>query len=932
MESKAQLKKELNEGQKIETAMTPFEEHHMRKLQELVLEILLVIDKLCKDNHITYYLGEGTLLGAVRHHGFIPWDDDVDILMPRKDYERFVELAQHMIPDGYVLDCYTKGSKYYTIAAHVQITRDVPYKKKHFEGIALSSGPALDIFPLDYVPDDHSDELQKRGKKTRVLRRVLWVKSGAHKREKYEGLIQKIKLFYPAKILSFILPFDFLHGRIIKEMTKTNNETNEYLADFASLYPITKETFPTEWYGIPQMVEFEGHMFPAPQEPIKMLNRIYGDYMILPPVQKRLSKHAFHIDLDAASKGLSTEDALVDTSDDAIDKHIDANKSAEKATEKKLKIDIKMEEWKKKLFRIAKRVKGHFVDLFVKKVIDIYIQKPVAEKTIIYDAFSGLGILDSQRAIFKRLLERAAFRDYTHIWAVKDAGIAKHNLEEYKTLPNVKIIKRNSFNYLKCISTAKYILCNSSIPSFFARREEQIYLNTWHGIPLKSMGYERAGQRIISTENVVPNFLNATHIIGANKFTAEKMFKTAYKLNGIYSGTIIDEPLPRTDMIKNTGKDYILKKLNDCGIITEKKIIVYAPTWKGANYKDFDSDVDALKSFVKILQSKINSDEYQVYLRVHYFLYRELEMDGELNKICIPFMIDTDELLSVTEILISDYSSIFFDFLSTGRPILFYVPDLDEYVDNRGINIPMEDMPGPVTRESEDIAAYINNIEATQDMYRSKYQAMCDWCIEKEDGQVCDRVINTIFLGNKGSEIDCSSHKKKLLFMAEWRSSFVHQSQLIKFFDQIDYNQYDVTLLAGQCSGYQKSILADINPQVRILINNTEVSASVSKRKSIYKKLEKGKISLDDACSQLNMWHEWRRLVGYSDFDLAIQIQPVSSFFNWLLVGYISPVKKKILIESPACYPNVLRSDKYNYYDLRMDSLNDLMQSIEKMI
>ena len=103
---------------------------------------------------------------------------------------------------------------------------------------------------------------------------------------------------------------------------------------------------------------------------------------------------------------------------------------------------------------------------------------------------------------------------------------------------------------------------------------------------------------------------------------------------------------------------------------------MYAPTWKGNLYNQLEYDVEEFKNTVKKFSENIDQSKYRIYLRVHYFLYKILAEDSELKDILIPFTIDTNELLSVVDILISDYSSIFFDFLITGRPIVFYVPDL----------------------------------------------------------------------------------------------------------------------------------------------------------------------------------------------------------------------------------------------------------------
>ena len=158
-------------------------------------------------------------------------------------------------------------------------------------------------------------------------------------------------------------------------------------------------------------------------------------------------------------------------------------------------------------------------------------------------------------------------------------------------------------------------------------------------------------------------------------------------------GTTLEIGYPRSDLLINADIKKVKQKLEDIGIKTDKKIILYAPTWTGNLYNQLEYDVEEFKNTVKKFSENIDQSKYRIYLRVHYFLYKILAEDSELKDILIPFTIDTNELLSVVDILISDYSSIFFDFLITGRPIVFYVPDLKEYESGRGLYVPVNTLP-----------------------------------------------------------------------------------------------------------------------------------------------------------------------------------------------------------------------------------------------
>ena len=532
-----------------------------------------------------------------------------------------------------------------------------------------------------------------------------------------------------------------------------------------------------------------------------------------------------------------------------------------------------------------------------------YLNQPLKNKWIFYDSFNGLGALCNPRAIFKRLLENKDFDDYKHIWVVEDYKKSAGTVDEFANYDNVIFVRKNSKEHAKYVSTAKYIIANTTMPSFFVRREGQIYLNTWHGVPTKSMGYERPGQRIRGASNVVRNFLGTTHLISANRFVTDTMYKNAYMLDELYDGKFLEVGHPRTDAVLNTERDYVLNKLNELGIRTDKKIIMYAPTWKGSLWNKLEFNLDEFKNIIKSIKSQIDTDEYEVYLRVHYFLYKQIEMDEELKKITIPFTIDTNELLSVVDILISDYSSIFFDYLVTDRPILFYMPDLDDYNQYRGLYIPLSELPGPVTKDIDEIASYINHIDEVKHKYRTNYDAMKAWCTPQDDGNVCDRVIDIIFKGEeRQGEIQVATKsKKRILIVSGWKALGHAQNRLKNILSWIDYDRYDVTLVS---QNPKKEVyinnLQSIDDNVRIIARSGRTISSKEEAKH-WSQLRKLFYKTDDIESLYNeipydmLEREWQRVAGGVSFDKVILYNAATPF--WRIFSTIIPARKRAIVD-----------------------------------
>ena len=166
-----------------------------------------------------------------------------------------------------------------------------------------------------------------------------------------------------------------------------------------------------------------------------------------------------------------------------------------------------------------------------KKKYCSFLNAPIKDTYIFYEAFAGLGILDNPRALFKAILSDPDFSNFTHVWSVDNLELAKENIEEFSSLTNVIIVKRESSEYYQYLATCKYLINNSTFGYYFVKRPEQIYINTWHGVPTKYMGYEHTIERVENARGPARNYLSADYLISANSFMTEVMYKRAYKLN-----------------------------------------------------------------------------------------------------------------------------------------------------------------------------------------------------------------------------------------------------------------------------------------------------------------------------------------------------------------------------------------------------------------
>lgn len=248
-------------------------EEYLKKLHVEILVIMDEIDRLCNDLNIKYYLIGGSLLGAVRHKGFIPWDDDLDIAMPREDYERFISNADKLC-DKFYLRWHNTENDYWKCFAKVcikgSVFKETSLKKKY-------GGIFVDVFPLDFCAGYNSD-VQSTSTFIRRLRRALSIKSLG-----YNGQVKLFPLYIFVKFVSFKKIQKWIRDLSLK--CKKDGIT--HYAMFPSTYAIRKQIFEVSWFGEGVLKQFENRKYRCPVDSESVLSLTYGNYMKLPPIEER---------------------------------------------------------------------------------------------------------------------------------------------------------------------------------------------------------------------------------------------------------------------------------------------------------------------------------------------------------------------------------------------------------------------------------------------------------------------------------------------------------------------------------------------------------------------------------------------------------------------------------------------------------------------
>ena len=254
------------------------------ELKSIEIDILKYIHDFCKQNGIQYFLMSGTLLGAVRHKGFIPWDDDIDISMKREEYEKFVKIFNNTNSRYKVITCYNNENYYLPFAKVVDnntlLIENLDKK--------TNMGVFVDVFPLDTyrAQDIETGTFYKR---QLGLIKALTMKTS--KLYKYPKTKQPIVFFM--KVLTAFLSPNWFARRIDRIAQDKSDKNGELLGCAVTLVYGKKELMDKDIFNDAVEMEFEGHYFCAPQGYKNLLENLYGDYMKLPPLEKRVTHHDF---------------------------------------------------------------------------------------------------------------------------------------------------------------------------------------------------------------------------------------------------------------------------------------------------------------------------------------------------------------------------------------------------------------------------------------------------------------------------------------------------------------------------------------------------------------------------------------------------------------------------------------------------------------
>ncbi|SDK14211.1 bifunctional glycosyltransferase/CDP-glycerol:glycerophosphate glycerophosphotransferase [Sediminibacillus albus] len=370
----------------------------------------------------------------------------------------------------------------------------------------------------------------------------------------------------------------------------------------------------------------------------------------------------------------------------------------------------------------------------------IFTNMPIKDKTVVLESFLGKNYSDNPKYLYEYMIKNMP--DYNYVWILNDVGS--------NSIPgNPIIVRRQSLRYYYYLARAKYWISNSRMPNYLNKRNETVYLQTWHGTPLKKLAIDMDEVNMPGTNTVKykRNFVREAkkwdYLISPNSYSSI-IFRRAFQ----FQQEMLELGYPRNDLLSAPNKQELgrgLKKKLDIPI--DKKVILYAPTWRDNEFFERGKYKFSLNLDLAQMRESLGND-YIILLRMHYLIANELDISN-FEGFAYDFSKyeDITHLYLVSDILITDYSSVFFDYANLRRPILFYTYDLDLYRNTlRGFYFDIEnEAPGPLLKSTEQVLDAILNIDSLKKEYSKRYDAFFDKYCRWDDGKAAEKVVKHVF-------------------------------------------------------------------------------------------------------------------------------------------------------------------------------------------
>lgn len=330
---------------------------------------------------------------------------------------------------------------------------------------------------------------------------------------------------------------------------------------------------------------------------------------------------------------------------------------------------------------------------------------PLDDKAILVESQHGAEMLGNVFHLLKELSTNPEYAEYKLYLCCR--GSKKNRFSyilENNGMKNVQLLELSTDEYIRALASSKYLINDNTFLPFFVKRQGQVYLNTWHGTPLKTLG-KSIKNAMHGIGNAQKNFASADYLLYPNRYTMEHMVED-YMLENITDARCVLAGYPRNSAFFKEGLCQEVRRSME--IPEGMKIYAYMPTWRGS-VGDIAGDANArLKAYLHQIDNALNEDE-RLYLNLHPIAVKDIDVKEFKRIRNIPVRFDTYDFLTSTDCLITDYSSVFYDYVVSGKKCVLFTYDEEEYFADRGVYMSLSELPFPKVKTVEELVSELRS-------------------------------------------------------------------------------------------------------------------------------------------------------------------------------------------------------------------------------
>lgn len=514
-------------------------------------------------------------------------------------------------------------------------------------------------------------------------------------------------------------------------------------------------------------------------------------------------------------------------------------------------------------FDLMEKLKRFNMGYFTVMKYPIYLNTlKINEDLILLESQHGLEIDGNIYYIAKELLSNPVYSRYTICISARNRKVKQRILERFVDIDcsRLKIVKFASYAYYRMVASAKYLINDNTFKSFFVKRDEQIYVNVWHGTPLKGLG-KSDFENLNAIGNAQKNFFMADYLLYPNEYTRDHMIED-YMVENLSNAKVLIGGYPRNTAFFNEGSRAAIREKENFG---SKSVYAYMPTWRSETFENQEKLESVLREIDRSLQ-----DNELFYIKLHPIATERIKLRKYRHIRPFPEQYETYEFLNAVDCLVTDYSSVMFDYANTGRKIVLYTYDEEQYCSLRGMYMELEALPFAKVRTNDALFNELRN--GVVGDYSELRNSLCRYDSADAAEAICRRTILGEDAGFVEGEIPHNDKDNVIIYSGNLAPNGVTLS-LLSMLRQLDTSKYNyyLTFTGSQTEDY-KSVLYSLPNGVKYISCVGKMNATFTEKVAIIL-YGMRRMSFDRFLKRTEKAYklEYRRIYAHNTFATSIQ-------------------------------------------------------------